>query len=87
MELKDARVQIDAVDTELAKLLVKRFDICCEVARIKMRDGLPVLHPAREDEVAARMAELGKPYGDEIAALFREIMKTSVQLQKDLMAK
>lgn len=87
MDLKEARNQIDALDAQLTQLLVQRFDICCQVARIKAKENLPVLHPAREDEVAARAAQAGQPYGEEISQLFRAIMKTSVDIQEKLLTK
>lgn len=85
MNLKDARAQIDQIDSQLIQLLIKRFDICSEIAKIKAEQNLPVVHPAREDEVAAQAANAGQPYGEEISGLFREIMKTSVILQKKLL--
>ena len=85
MDLKEAREQIDTLDAQLIQLLVQRFDICCQIAEIKAAENLPILHPAREDEVAARAAQAGQPYGEEISQLFRTIMKTSVGIQEKLL--
>jgi chorismate mutase len=55
--LDDWRQQIDALDTELLRLLNQRAAIACEIAVVKVASGLPAYDGKREDQVLARMAE------------------------------
>ena len=55
--LDDWRRQIDALDTELLRLLNQRASIACEIASIKVASGLPAYDGNRERQVLARVAE------------------------------
>ena len=41
-ELDGFRAEIDRIDTELARLLELRFDLCEEIGRYKRMNGLPI---------------------------------------------
>ena len=83
-DLKDLRVEIDAVDSEITRLLEQRFDIVREVGRYKERKGLPILDASREQEKIEKLKSLcesGKaPYA---AGVFEEIMAQSRAFQQD----
>jgi chorismate mutase len=51
------RRQIDALDTELLRLLNQRAAIACEIASIKVASGLPAYDGNRERQVLARVIE------------------------------
>ena len=51
------RRQIDALDTELLRLLNQRAAIACEIASIKVASGLPPYDGNRERQVLARVLE------------------------------
>jgi chorismate mutase len=51
------RRQIDALDSELLRLLNQRAAIACEIASIKVASGLPAYDGNRERQVLARVAE------------------------------
>jgi chorismate mutase len=51
------RRQIDALDTELLRLLNQRAAIACEIAAIKVASGLPAYDSNRERQVLARVVE------------------------------
>jgi chorismate mutase len=51
------RQQIDALDTELLRLLNQRAAIACEIASIKVASGLPAYDGNRERQVLARVVE------------------------------
>jgi chorismate mutase len=51
------RGQIDALDTELLRLLNQRAAIACEIAAIKVASGLPAYDSNRERQVLARVVE------------------------------
>lgn len=55
--LDDWRRQIDALDSELLRLLNQRAAIACEIAAIKVASGLPAYDGNRERQVLARVAE------------------------------
>ena len=57
-ELQEARLQINAVDKEMAALFVKRMRAVEQVSAYKQAHGLPVLDAAREVEVVRRNAAL-----------------------------
>lgn len=55
--LEHWRVQIDALDAELLRLLNQRATIGCEIASIKVASGLPAYDGNRERQVLARVVE------------------------------
>ena len=55
--LEGWRRQIDALDTELLRLLNQRAAIACEIASIKAASGLPAYDGNRERQVLARVVE------------------------------
>ena len=50
-KLTDARRIINEVDREMAELFARRMEAAKLVAEYKKERGLPVLDPAREEEV------------------------------------
>ncbi len=80
--LEDWREQIDALDAELVRLLNQRAGIACEIALIKVANGLPAYDGNREAQVLARVA--GKNDGplenESIKAIFRAIIQETRRL-------
>ena len=56
--LEQARLTINEVDREMAKLFVRRMEAAAMVAEYKRQTGLPLLHENREAEVGGRNSEL-----------------------------
>ena len=54
--LADWRREIDALDSELLRLLNQRAAIACEIAVIKVASGLPAYDATREAQVLQRIA-------------------------------
>ena len=52
--LNQARMTIDSVDREMAKLFAERMQAAAVIAAYKEEHGLPVEDIAREDELIAR---------------------------------
>jgi chorismate mutase-like protein len=75
--LEDWRQEIDALDTELVRLLNQRAAIACEIALVKVARGLAAYDGKREAQVLARVAQKNDgPLGDEsVAAIFRSIVE------------
>ena len=83
MDLSDIRVEIDAIDDELVRLLTKRMECSLTVAKIKQEQGLPVYHPGREQAIFDKVKEKGGKYGDYFVELYRLLMECSRALQHE----
>ena len=57
MELSKLRQQIDTIDKDLLRLFTERMQVSNSIAEYKRQTGMPVLDPARERELLARIAE------------------------------
>ena len=83
--LDDWRRQIDALDTELLRLLNQRAAIACEIASIKVASGLPAYDGNRERQVLARVVEKNtgpldsQSVTDIFAAIIRETRRLGTQ--------
>ncbi len=78
--LKELRDEIDAVDRELVALLARRRDVVARVAEAKRRAGLPVHHPAREEDLLSDRRRRAREAGldpDLVEDLFRRVMRSS----------
>ena len=86
MTLDDLRVKIDALDTDLIRLLNERADIVHEVGVIKKRDGLEIYAPEREEMLLRKLVEKseGRLPENSIRAIYREIMSAALALEEDL---
>lgn len=85
-DLVSLRQKIDALDTELLRLLNERAGVAKEIGAIKSRDGLPVYSPERESRVLRNLIERsdGPLKPEAISAIYREIMSASLALEKDI---
>ena len=85
-DLTDIRDQIDAIDTELLRLLNQRAKLALAVGEIKNRDGLPIYAPEREMTLLRSLVERSSGPLPPIAirAIYREIMSASLALEKDV---
>jgi len=86
MDLASLRAEIDRLDEELLALFLRRMEIVEDIASYKIKNGLPVLHPAREQEVIAkaRYRAAGNEMGDYAEELFTSLMALSRRLQEQL---
>ncbi len=82
-DLSQLRVEIDAVDRELIKLLNQRAGLAHEVGEIKRVEGSPVFRPEREAQVIAGLqaANPGPLLAPHIATIWREIMSACRALE------
>ncbi len=85
-DLTEFRDQIDAIDTELLRLLNRRAELALAVGEIKTRDGLPIYAPEREMTLLRSLVErsVGPLPPIAIRAIYREIMSASLALEKDV---
>ena len=78
------RKQIDSIDEDIMKLLVKRMEISREIGEVKREKGLTVFQPFRYNETMKRCAEWGmdgKLDPDAIRAIFEAIHSESIRQQ------
>lgn len=81
--LKQTRNQINALDREISRLLAKRFAAVDQVAQFKKQAHLPVLNPAREQQVlAAVTAEVDRELIPHVQSIFNSIMTESRHYQE-----
>jgi chorismate mutase len=71
-DLVSLRRQIDRIDTEILHLLQERLEIARKIGEVKLKSGLPVYDPKREEEVLLR------------AGHFRRVFETILEVSKDV---
>ena len=87
--LDDWRRQIDALDSELLRLLNQRAAIACEIALVKVAAGLPAYDGNRERQVLARVTEQNtgpldqQSVTDIFASIIRETRRLGTQRMQE----
>ncbi|MEM1442445.1 MAG: chorismate mutase, partial [Verrucomicrobiota bacterium] len=87
MSLEKHRQQIDAIDTEIIRLLNERADIVHEIGEIKKKNGLEIYAPEREEKLLRSLVakgEGGRLPENSIRAIYREVMSAALALEEDL---
>ncbi|MDR2686818.1 MAG: chorismate mutase [Oscillospiraceae bacterium] len=85
MTLDELRVEIDAVDDELAALLARRMALAARVAATKRETGAPVLQPAREKAILSRLgAGMEARYIPALETVYEAIFRASREWQEGL---
>ncbi len=86
MNLKNLRKKIDNIDKQITDLLNLRSRVTLDVAGLKRKSGQSIYSPDREREVLRKIASANKGPLDEKAleAIYREIMSSSLSLEKSL---
>ncbi|MBU6181606.1 MAG: chorismate mutase [Verrucomicrobia bacterium] len=84
--LSTLREKIDALDTELLRLLNERATLAMEIGVVKNRESLPIYSPDRETKLLRSLIErsAGPLRPEAIKAIYREIMSASLSLEKDV---
>jgi chorismate mutase-like protein len=86
MEIKTLRKKIDALDTQLLKLLNDRTRLATQVGRLKVALGQRVFAPDREEHLLRQLESKnrGPMPNASLRAIYREIMSSSRASQGDL---
>jgi chorismate mutase-like protein len=87
--LEPFRRRLDVLDTEIARLLGERFDICREVAHYKREHDIPMMQPERVIQVRERYLERGVEVNlppEFTAALFELLIGATCKLEDELIA-
>lgn len=84
--ISDWRAQIDAVDSELLRLLNRRAQLAIEVGAIKKCGALPLCDPGRERQVIVRVctANSGPLDDDAVARVFQCIIDESRRVEEEV---
>ena len=85
-KIKALRLEIDAIDERLVRLLCDRARVAREIGIAK--GGVGIYRPQREKIVLERAVQNAKNYGsiltaDAVATLYREIMRACRSVEKD----
>jgi len=86
-KLENARMEINRIDKEMAKLFEQRMHAVGQVAQYKQENGLPIFDPSREEQVISKNSVLIE---DEIMRGFyipflRKTMSVSKEYQRRLL--
>ena len=83
-ELESLRVQIDALDVEIVRLLNRRARLGLAAGRAKTRTGRPLTDAERERDVMVRvsLANEGPLPQADLLALYRQLVETIKQLEE-----
>ena len=85
-KLKELRVQIDEIDSQLVPLFTKRMEAARKVAQVKMEHNLAVLDDTRENQVVANALAMGQPaLKGELQLLMRTLLSLSREYQHRLL--
>lgn len=86
MTLKILRRKIDSIDKKIIQLLNLRAKVTLGIAKLKLKSGKSIYAPEREREVLRRVAYLnrGPLTCTGLEAIYREIMSSSLSLEKPL---
>lgn len=82
MDIKDLRKDIDDIDSEIIPLLVRRMEAARDIALYKKKHNLPITDEKRENEIFAKVGELGGEYGEALKTVYSSITDASRNLQK-----
>jgi chorismate mutase len=79
----ELRARIDEIDAVLLELLNERAKLAIEIARLKARDGAPILDREREHAVVGRAcaANDGPMHRRAVTRIFRTLMRESRIMQ------
>ncbi len=86
MDLDKLRERINEIDRELIDILNERTRVVQQIGQYKHDRGLPFYAPHREQEVFKKITDLnqGPMPDDALHAIYREIMSSSLHLEKPL---
>ncbi len=78
------REEIDAIDSEIIALLESRLNLSLQIGKVKKNLDKNMLDDSREEEILKKIEELSLLYPKEdLKSIFVEIMKTSLNAQKN----
>ena len=75
MDLTELRSEIDTLDSQLLKLILKRTELVNQVADYKSQNRIPIFAPEREHEILERLSKkVGKNNAGGVKLLYGTLM-------------
>ena len=71
------RKEIDKIDSEIAKLLEKRFEICSEIGDFKSKNNIETEDKSREKKIIEKIERTDLKYRDNIKEVESKILLES----------
>lgn len=84
MTLNEARNEIDKIDDELLRLLLRRLELSKAIGTIKKEGNMPTFDQTREDEIFDRLNAASMEKYEYIEPIFKEILRTSKEIQNKI---
>ena len=86
MSVDNERKKIDSIDAKILELLNERARASQHIGKIKKKKGERIYSPEREKEVLERLKSInsGPVASQAIDAIYREIMSSSISLEKEV---
>ena len=81
MELEELRNRINEIDDDIAKLFIKRMELCSDVSRFKIENNMPVFQGGREEFILSRMSQ---SFPDELKSSSQVLYQTIMDISKCL---
>lgn len=78
------RKEIDKIDSEIAGLLEKRFEICSEIGDFKSKNNIETEDKSREKEIFEKIEQTNLKYRDNIKEVESKILLESKKIQDNL---
>ena len=78
------RKEIDKIDSEIARLLEKRFEICSEIGDFKTKNNIETEDKSRENEIFEKIEQTNLKYRDNIKEVESKILLESKKIQDNL---
>lgn len=78
------RKEIDKIDSEITKLLEKRFEICSEIGDFKSKNNIETEDKSREKEIFEKIERTDLKYRDNIKEVESKILLESKKIQDNL---
>lgn len=85
--LEPYRRRLDELDSEIARLLGERFEVCRGVARYKRQNGIAMMQPDRVEQVRAHYLARGEQAdipADFTADFFELVLAATCKMEDEL---
>ena len=84
-QLFELRHEMDAINTTMLDLFLRRMDLAGEIAAAKQVEGLPVLNVQREQEILDSVTAQAGIHGEAARRLFSLLLTLSREYQTALL--
>lgn len=78
------RKEIDEIDSEIARLLEERFEICSEIGEFKSKNNIETEDKSRGKKIFEKIDQTDLKYRDNIKEIEAKILLESKKIQDNL---